>query len=151
MMRARILALAGCLLLTANQAMAVMPETSPLESHPLYEKVQELVRTGAYADAVPVLDTLRSEHRDSADVYNLLGYVHRKLKDYPAAKRYYDRALVLDPDHLGANEYLGEWFVEMGHWSAARERLSHLRNLCGDCEEAQDLAEAIETAQSSRP
>lgn len=150
-MRARTLAIAACFLLAAGRAMAVTPETSPLNTHPLYEKVQSLIRAGAYADALPLLNSLRAEHRDAPDVYNWLGYVHRKLHDYPAARRYYDRALALDPDHLGANEYLGEWFVEMGELSAAQDRLSRLRGLCGDCEEAQDLAQAIAKAQSRHP
>ena len=148
-MQARRLVFAGCLLFVAGQAAAVMPEPSPLETHPLYEKVQALIKGQAYAEAVPLLHSLRQEHRDSPDLYNWLGFVHRKLKDYPAAKRYYDRALALNPDHLGANEYLGEWFVEMGELAAAQDRLSHLRRLCGECEEAQDLAEAIERAKPS--
>jgi tetratricopeptide (TPR) repeat protein len=141
-------ALAGLALalLAAAPARAVGPETSPLDTHPSYVRARELIRAGDYRAAIRSLEIVRSEHREAADVYNWLGFAHRKLKDYPTAKIHYDRALALDPAHLGANEYLGEWYVETGDLAGARGRLARLVELCGDCEEKRDLEEAIARA-----
>jgi len=137
-------------LLTAAPAAAVGPTTSTLDTHPSYVRAVELIKAGDYPAAIRSLEIVRSEHRDAADVYNWLGFAHRKLKDYPTAKLHYDRALALDPGHLGANEYLGEWYVETGDLERARERLAKLTELCGDCEERRDLAAAIERAAPAR-
>lgn len=140
MRRAFLAVLVTCHL---GPALAVGPETSPLDSHPSYERAKALIEAQDYAAAIPILTQLRSEHPDSPDLYNWLGFSHRKLRNYPLARQYYDRALSLDPDHRGANEYLGELFVETGDLPRARERLSHLRKVCGACEEAKDLEKAI--------
>jgi tetratricopeptide (TPR) repeat protein len=132
--------------LTAAPALAVGPDTSPLDTHPSYVNAVDLIRRGDYAAAIRSLAIVRAEHPDSADVYNWLGFAHRKLKDYPTAKIFYDRALAIDPAHLGANEYLGEWYVETGDLARARERLTRLVALCGDCEEKRDLEAAIARA-----
>lgn len=132
----------------AGQAWAVMPELSPLDDQPAYQRARRLIKEQRYAEAIPVLDGLRREVRQSADLYNLLGFAHRKIRDYAAAKDFYDRALVLEPQHLSANEYLGEWFVEMGDLAGARARLSVLHDACGRCEEHDDLAAAIAAAEA---
>lgn len=145
MRRIAIMGLVGALWLSAP-AGAVGPETSPLDTHPSYVHARELIRRGDYAAAIRSLAIVRTEHPEAADVYNWLGFAHRKLKDYPTAKLHYDRALALDPGHLGANEYLGEWYVETGDVARARERLARLVELCGDCEEKRDLEAAIARA-----
>ncbi len=93
---------------------------------------------------------LKAEFKTSADLPNWLGFCHRKLKDYPRAKAFYDEALTYNPTHLGANEYLGEWYVETGDLAKAREQLAYLTGLCGNCEEARDLAEAIRKAPTAQ-
>jgi Flp pilus assembly protein TadD len=145
MTRATLVAMT-LLLWYAAPAAAVGPETSSLDTHPAYARAVALIRGGDFAAAIRDLEIVRSDHRDEADVYNWLGFAHRKLKDYSTAKIHYDRALALDPGHLGANEYLGEWYVETGDLDRARERLAHLERICGDCEEKRDLQAAIERA-----
>jgi Flp pilus assembly protein TadD len=133
--------------LAGAPALAVGPDTSPLDAHPSYVNARELIRRGDYAAAVRSLRIVRAEHPEAADVYNWLGFAHRKLKHHETAKVYYDRALALDPAHLGANAYLGEWHVEAGDLEAARARLARLVALCGDCEEKRDLEAAIARAR----
>ena len=58
--------------------------------------------------------------------------------------------MTYNPTHLGANEYLGEWYVETGDLAKAREQLAYLTGLCGKCEEAKDLAEAIRKAPKTQ-
>jgi tetratricopeptide (TPR) repeat protein len=55
-----------------------------------------------------------------------MGYSLRKTGQTQLALEYYNRALALMPKHLGANEYLGELYVELGQMDKAKERLAVL-------------------------
>jgi tetratricopeptide (TPR) repeat protein len=48
---------------------------------------------------------------DNADIENYLGYAHRNLKQFDAAFKHYKQALVLNPRHRGAHEYIGEAYL----------------------------------------
>jgi hypothetical protein len=54
----------------------------------------------------------------------------------------------MEPKHLGANEYLGELYLEMKQPDKAKERLAVLKAACGDCEEYEDLENAIKKQAS---
>ena len=57
---------------------------------------------------------------------------------------YYREALAIEPRHLGANEYLGELYLETDDLERAEERLGELAAACpSGCEERTELAEAI--------
>src|SRR3712207_140787 len=130
----------------SGAALAVGPDFSNFDGNPTYERARALIKAGEYAQAIPLLSRLKDEFKTSADVPNWLGFCHRKLKDYATAKAFYDEALTLNPTHLGANEYLGEWYVETGDLKKAEEQLAYLEGLCRGCEEAKDLADAIARA-----
>jgi tetratricopeptide (TPR) repeat protein len=69
----------------------------------------------------------------------------------PASSAAYQKALAINPDHRGANEYLGELYLKTGDLEKARERLSKLQNLCpGGCEEYDDLKKAVGAYQAAR-
>lgn len=78
-----------------------------------------------------------------ADAQNYLGYANRKLGKMDDAFRHYERALKLDPKHLGAHEYAGEAYLMVGKPDKAREHLAALQKLCRSCEELEDLQKAI--------
>jgi len=64
----------------------------------------------------------------------------------------YERALWLDPDHRGALEYQGELFLLLGDVDKAEANLAHLEKVCpDDCEEAEELAEAIALWRKEAP
>jgi tetratricopeptide (TPR) repeat protein len=67
----------------------------------------------------------------------------RKTGHPDQALDYYSRALAQKPDHLDANEYLGELYLELKQPAKAQERLAVLEKACGDCEEYQELKEKI--------
>jgi tetratricopeptide (TPR) repeat protein len=93
----------------------------------------------AIAELTPLLET-----HQHADVYNLMGFSLRKLKDYKQAYTFYRKALEFDPEHKGALEYLGELYVETGQVDKAKEHVTLLKKLCpSGCEELADLEEAI--------
>jgi tetratricopeptide (TPR) repeat protein len=96
----------------------------------------------AIAELTPLLET-----HQHADVYNLMGFSLRKLKDYKQAYTFYRKALEFDPEHKGALEYLGELYVETGQMDKAKEHVTLLKKLCpSGCEELADLEEAIAAA-----
>lgn len=96
----------------------------------------------------PALEELRRvDDRTSADWNNLMGYSSRKqaTPDYPAAARYYDEALRIEPQHRGALEYSGELALIVGNLPQAEERLAVLDKACRfSCEEYRDLKRAVE-------
>ena len=120
------------------------PRPSTLETGDPVALAQGLIYRGAYATAIQVLEEAVAEDPQSADAYSLLGFANRKLGRYDEALVHYERALALDPQHLGALEYLGELYVETGERAAAEELLTRLDEACpAGCEERDDLAAAI--------
>lgn len=108
------------------------------------EQVRERIEAGEYRVALKELESLQAEQPGDADIYNLLGYSHRKLGEFDQAERYYQRALSIDPEHRGANEYLGELYLQTDRPELARERLEVLDDACFfGCEEYDELEAAI--------
>ena len=107
-------------------------------------KVTTLLNANNFKQALADLKIIDSEFKNNADVNNLLGYSSRKLKQYKPAARYYEKALKINPNHLGAIEYQGELFVLTNKVSAAKRNLAWLEKLCGiKCGEYLDLKKAI--------
>jgi tetratricopeptide (TPR) repeat protein len=116
---------------------------------PNYTKARALIDAGSYADAIPLLEKVVVAQPKSADAFNHLGYSHRKVGQIDAALKNYQRALELQPKHLGANEYLGELYLELGELSKAEERLDVLDDACFfGCEEYSELKELIKDYKS---
>ena len=98
---------------------------------------------GAIAELVPLLET--NQH---ADVYNFYAFSLRKTGDLKNAATYYRKALDFDANHLGALEYQGEMFVELGQIDKAKANLAKLVLLCPTgCEEREDLELAIKQSK----
>jgi Flp pilus assembly protein TadD len=96
-----------------------------------------------WAGAIAALDKYAARNPNDADTQNLLGYAYRKQGKMDEAFKHYDRALKLDPKHLGAHEYVGEAYLMVGKPEKAREHLAALQKLCNKCEELEDLEKAI--------
>ena len=83
------------------------------------------------------------------DILTYLGFANRKLGRFEEAQAYYNRALVVAPNHLGALEYFGELKVERGDFAGAKAHLAKLDALCNfGCFEAEELRTWIKEAQS---
>jgi tetratricopeptide (TPR) repeat protein len=133
-------------LLLPAVARAVGPEASTLDLEPAYRDAVAAIRRQDFGAAIPLLFEVDAKHPRYPEVLNWLGFAHRKLKDYPNAKRFYDAALAIDPDYLPALEYQGMWFIETGDIPAAKRNLERLMSLCAGCEETGDLREALQKA-----
>jgi Tfp pilus assembly protein PilF len=113
---------------------------------------QELISDEKYQQAISELDKALKDDPDNADMLNLMAYSHRKLKHYDIALDYYQKALQIDPQHRGANEYLGELYLQIGQPDKAEERLEVLDKECFfGCEEFDELKEAIADYRKQNP
>jgi tetratricopeptide (TPR) repeat protein len=108
-----------------------------------YATAKKLVDEGKYRDAIPILDQLVAKNPADADALNELGFSHRKLGHEQKALTYYLKALATQPNHLGANEYLGELYLEMKDMPLAEDRLAVLEKACTNCEQYSELKEKI--------
>ena len=145
-----ILTLALCLTLSAGQALAVTGGgDSGSARNPDYAQAVKLFEAGDYAGAIPLLRKSVASDSSNADAYNLLGFSHRKLGQVEAALAHYGKALALEPKHRGANEYLGELYLELGDLDKARERLDVLDDACFfGCDEYRELKAKIKAYQA---
>ena len=115
-----------------------------------YERAVKLVEATDYEDAIRVLRKLNGKEPGNPDVLNMLGFSQRRLGRTESAFGYYHQALAIDPLHRGANEYLGELYLETGELEKAQERLAALAAACSsDCEERRELAEAIDAYKAA--
>lgn len=125
------------------------PEADPAAVAAL-EDSKRLIEAEAFADALVILERLASELPQNADVFNLLGFAHRKTGNLAVSGAHYERALYLKPDHLGALEYQGELYLLEGRLDDALANLNRLQAICASpCEETDELAEAIRIWQSA--
>jgi tetratricopeptide (TPR) repeat protein len=113
-----------------------------------YKQAKALIDDQKFDKAIPILQKLIKDKGAYADALNLLGYSYRKSGDGKTALDYYNQALAMEPKHLGANEYLGELYLEMKMPDQAKQRLEVLKGACGNCEEEQELAAKIQQSAS---
>jgi cytochrome c-type biogenesis protein CcmH/NrfG len=132
-------------------AVDVPNRNSPPE-HRTMREARALVAQQRWAQAEQLLAThVRQEPRD-ADAHNLLGFSLRNLGRLQASLVAYRRALELDPDHLGAHEYIGEAYVQLGDMARARTHLAALERLCpAGCPELEDLRASLQAAGARTP
>jgi tetratricopeptide (TPR) repeat protein len=123
--------------------------TSEADQPDPYKQAQSLIDDDKYQEAIPILQKLIKDKGAYADALNLLGYSYRKSGDANEALDYYNQALSMEPKHLGANEYLGELYLELKQPDKAKERLAVLKGACGNCEEYKDLAAKINQYSAS--
>jgi Flp pilus assembly protein TadD len=95
--------------------------------------------------AIALLKKVTDKEPNNPEAFNLLGYATRKSGDPQGSLQYYQTALQLDPKHLGANEYIGEAYLQLGDLAKAEEHLKRLDELCTfGCREQAELKDAIE-------
>lgn len=109
-----------------------------------YSLAKQALEDGDYQAAIDKLTRLHEADSNDADVLNLLGYGYRKIGNFDQARGYYLQALAIEPRHRGANEYIGELYLETGELEKAEERLAVLDKDCWlGCSEYTELKEAI--------
>jgi tetratricopeptide (TPR) repeat protein len=108
-----------------------------------YEAAVVLIKAGKYDEGIVKLKAIKASN---PDIDNELGYAYRKSGKWDDAVRHYEAALKVDPGHVGALEYYGEYFVWKGDLAKARDHLAKIEKACGSksCSGYKELASAID-------
>ncbi len=145
-------------LTTALNAPAEQPAADPAttgwnfpsveEGRVAYAEAVGLINRERFAEGLQALARAEAAVGPHPDVLNYMGFASRKLGRLDEALGYYSQALALDPAHLGATEYLGELYIQMGELDRARRQLARLDELCAyGCAQREELARWIATAE----
>jgi Flp pilus assembly protein TadD len=141
-----VLSLAG-----SGQAIAAGSDDDDKAAQSEYSLAKQAIKDGDYDVAINKLARLQEEDPNDADVLNLLGYGYRKTGNHDQARGYYLQALAIEPKHRGANEYLGELYLETEQLNKAEKRLAVLDSACWlGCEEFTDLKESIDKYKTAK-
>jgi Flp pilus assembly protein TadD len=126
------------------------PTSTSSASDEQMAEARAAIEAGNYQAALGPLQGIVAAEPQNADAFNLLGYALRSLNQYNEAMDAYGRALAIDPEHLGANEYLGELLLMIGNLAGAQERLAVLDEVCYlGCDEYDALETAIDDYMSA--
>jgi tetratricopeptide (TPR) repeat protein len=77
-----------------------------------FEPVMKLIAEEKYQLAIDMLHDELDGDPDNPDIMSLLGFSYRKTQKFENALTFYQWPLKAEPDHRGANEYLGEFYLE---------------------------------------
>ena len=125
-------------------------DSGPSERNADFAAAESKIKAGDYTGAITSLLKVTKAEPKNADAYNYLGYSHRKLGQFDEALGDYQHALKLSPDHLGANEYLGELYLQTSQLAKAEEQLDILDGLCFfGCSEYRELKKKIAEYKSA--
>jgi len=117
---------------------------------PEYVAGVKAVDSKDWARAITLLETAVQRTPDDADAWNYLAYATRKNGDPAKSIPLYEKALALDPRHLGAHEYIGEAYLALNDLPKAKEHLARLNKLCFfTCEEYRDLKRAVQAYEKA--
>lgn len=108
--------------------------------------------TGKYTQALDVLGGVLQRHPQNADAYTYRGFAYHKLGDLKKARENYNRALIIDPKHLGANKYTASLYLAEDNLPKAMEQLQAILYVCAgmNCGEADELQNEINRYKSSK-
>jgi len=132
---------------TNVRAVPSMPEAP----NPAYGQAKALLKDKKYVEASKILEELLKDFKNTynADILNDYGFSLRKQKQYEKAEKYYLEALRIDPNHKGANEYLGELYLETKRPAEANKRLEVLKTC--NCDEYKLLKANIDRYKPDAP
>ena len=116
-----------------------------------YQRAVSYIKKSDYSAAIPLLRKELEKNPGNADAHNYMGYVLRKRNDLKNSAIHYEKALEINPKHLGALEYQGELFLTVGNLNLAKANLEKLDKLCWlGCDEYDDLKASIEAYQQGK-
>ena len=152
MLRKSLLAVLLSVALAASAYAAGSSSSSSRPSQPsTFDLAETAVKAKDFARALSLMKKVVRSDPENADAWNYIGFSHRKLDQLDLALPAYQKALAIDPNHRGANEYLGELYLKTGDLGKARERLKKLDAICFfGCEEYDDLKRAIKAYEARR-
>jgi len=100
------------------------------KTEPDYAAGKKAVDAKDWQRAITALNAAAQRDGNNADIQNLLDDAQRNSGNLNVALKHYDKALTLDPKHLGAREYLGELYLMQNNPAKAEEQRAVLAKLC---------------------
>ena len=116
-----------------------------------YLSAEKLINKKQFSDAIIKLNDALVTDSKNADIYNYLGFSHRKLGKMEDAAFFYNKALEINPKHKGALEYQGEMYLTLNQIGKAEENLKKLDKICFlGCSEFDKLKKSIMDKKSGK-
>ncbi len=104
--------------------------TTPFLSSEEYdERAHQLYNEGQYDEALDVLREGLALYPNAVELHIGVGYAYHAREEYAWARRSFEEALVLDPDHEDALAGLGETLLKFGQQPAALKSFQHTLEL----------------------
>src|ERR1700693_5147741 len=100
-----------------------------LSSEEYDERAHQLYNEGQYDEALDVLREGLGLYPNSVELHIGVGYAHHAREDYAWARRSFEEALVLDPEHEDALAGLGETLLKFGQHPAALKNFRRILEL----------------------
>ena len=92
--------------------------------------ILNLINQGKYEEAkLNLLEIIKKDEED-AEAYNLLGYTERQLQNYIPAIKFYQRAISINNDFIGAHHYIAMAYLELDDIEKAKYHLNQLDLIC---------------------
>ena len=112
-----------------------------------YYNAVKLIKSENFDNAITILQVLIKDNPNDADIHNYLGFSFRKIGELKKSSYHYEKALNINPKHLGALEYQGELYLALGDIEKAKENLVKIDDICfTQCTELKQLKKAITLA-----
>ncbi len=104
--------------------------TTPFLSSEEYdERAHQLYNEGQYDEALGILREGLALYPNAVELHIGVGYAYHAREEYAWARRSFEEALVLDPDHEDALAGLGETLLKFGQQPAALRSFRHTLEL----------------------
>lgn len=126
------------------------PDADEMHAVAGYKQAVTAIEAQRWPEAIELLEKHVWRYDRDADGHNWLAFAYRKSGKLDDAFKHYKRALIIDPSHLGAHEYIGEAYLMAGKVQEAEQHLRSLAALCqARCEQYRDLEKAIAQRRAS--
>jgi cytochrome c-type biogenesis protein CcmH/NrfG len=115
-----------------------------------YVAGKKFVEAKDWSSAAAAFERATKAEPNNADAWNMLGYTRRWAGNIQGSFAAYDRALAINPNHMGALNYSGIAHLRNKDLPKAQAQLAKLDALCYKrCDEYKGLADEIAKYQQS--
>jgi tetratricopeptide (TPR) repeat protein len=127
------------------------PGAAAKPANPDFANAKVAIDRRDYAGAIASLTRVTQAEPRNAEAFNLLGFATRKSGNPRGSLAHYQKAMEIDPKHLGAHEYMGEAYLMLDELANAEILLKRLDSFCVfGCQEHRLLKTAIENYKKGR-
>ena len=120
-------------------------------ANPDFANAKAAIERKDYAGAIAALNRVTQAEPRNPEAWNLLGFATRKSGNPRGSLAHYQKAMEIDPKHLGAHEYMGEAYLMLDELANAEILLKRLDSFCTfGCQEHKMLKSAIENYKKGR-